>query len=106
MIFSAIAGWFVKRFWPTGILVVLLISSANAIIQYFRYEGINSNRGLLGEGLLANGTAVVLGGFAIDVVINLVIFAIVWGLRRKLKPHLDDRDTTTHRNDEDHAPNR
>lgn len=105
MIFSAIAGWFVKKFWPTGIIIVLLISAANAIIQYFRYEGINSTRGAFGEGLYENGAGVILGGFAIDVVINLVIFAIVWGLRHKLKSHLDDRDTTAFRNNEDDAPN-
>lgn len=87
MIFSAIAGWFVKRFWPTGVLIAVLIAAANAIIQFFRTETVNSNRELAGLGANPNGVEVVLGGFAIDSAINMAVFAVVWALRRKFRPH-------------------
>lgn len=89
MIFSAIAGWFVRRFWPTGIIIVLLISAANAAIQYVRYEEINSTRKLFRERTYSNDLSALIGGLAIDVVINLVVFAIVWRARRKFKPHVE-----------------
>ena len=87
MIFSAIAGWFVKRFWPTGLIIVIFITIANAVIQFFRYQSINSNRELLGEGTYPNNATIVFGGAAIELVINLVVFLVVWMLRRKFKPH-------------------
>lgn len=87
MIFSAIAGWFVKKLWPTGIILVALITIANAVIQFLRDESVNSNLELVGLAGYPNDTTVVLGAAAIDFVINLAIFLIVWALRRKLKPH-------------------
>jgi hypothetical protein len=89
MIFSAIAGWFVRKFWPNGILIAVVIAAVNAVIQFFRAEAVNQNRALADLGANPNGIEIVLGGFAIDAVINVVAFAIVWGLRRKFKPHLE-----------------
>lgn len=89
MVFSAIAGWFVRRFWPMGVIAVALITIASAVIQFVRYEAVNSNRELAGLTAYPNDAAAVLSGAVIDFAINFVIFSIVWGLRRKFKPHLN-----------------
>jgi len=87
MIFSAIAGWFIERFWPAGLLVVIVITIASALISYARLDAINSNREIVGLEAYTNDLSVVLAGAGIDLVINLAVFLIVWTLRRRFKPH-------------------
>lgn len=89
MIFSAIAGWFVKKFWPTGVQIAVLIAAINAAVQFIRSETVNANREFAGRALEPNGMEIVFGGFAIDVAINIIAFSVVWGLRRKFKPHAE-----------------
>lgn len=92
MIFSLIAGWLTKRIWPVGILIVLGISVASALIGFLQDEAVNSNRDALGLALRPNGAGIVLEGFVIDAVTNFVLFLIMWGLRRKFRPHAEKPD--------------
>lgn len=92
MLFSLIVGWLTKRIWPTGILIVLGISTAWALIGFLQDQSMNSTRQILGGTLRPNGVGIVAAGFLIDVAINFVLFLLARFLRSKIRPHADKPD--------------
>ena len=89
MLLAFIAGWLTKRIWPNGVIIVILISVIWSAIGYLRDSQINSTSGFLGEPSVENGYFVIFLGLIVDIIVNLIIFAAAWFLRRRFRPHGD-----------------
>lgn len=92
MLLSLIAGWLTKRIWPNGVIIVIGISIVGAFIGYMLDEASNAQRIQAGEPILENPVVIALLGIVIDIVINFILFLLLWKFRNKLKPHVKLND--------------